>query len=57
MPLVCYGSADEKINFKMTNSSVSFRKGFENTPFMHINNFENITLKKMLKLKITHQIR
>ena len=47
MPLVCYGSADEKINFKMSNSSVSFRKGFENTPFMHINNFENITLKNV----------
>ena len=47
MPLVCYGSAEEKIDFKMKNSSVSFRNGFEKSAFMHINNFEKITLKNV----------
>lgn len=47
MPLVCCGSEDEKIDFTLKNSSVSFRKGFEKTDFMHINNFGRITFKNV----------
>lgn len=47
MPLVCYGKDDCRIDFKMTDSLVSYRKGCENVPFIHANNYRSIELKNV----------
>lgn len=45
MPLTAYGDKDAPVEIILENLDFSFRKGFEDTPFMHVANFRQIVLR------------
>jgi hypothetical protein len=45
MPMTAYGDKDAPVEVIFENLDFSFRKGFEDTPFMHVANFRQIVLR------------
>ena len=50
MPLTAYGDKENPFELTLSNVEFSFKKGFEQNPFMHVANFKKIKLKN-LKVK------
>ena len=44
MPLTAYGDKENPFELTLQNVAFSFKKGFEENPFMHVANFKKITL-------------
>ena len=47
MPLTAYGDKENPFRLTLNNIDFSFKKGFEENPFMHVANFSKITLKNI----------
>jgi hypothetical protein len=47
MPLTAYGDKENPFELTLSNVEFSFKKGFEQNPFMHVANFKKIKLKNL----------
>lgn len=47
MPLTAYGDKGNPFKLTLSNIDFSFKKGYEKNPFMHVANFDKITLKNI----------
>lgn len=47
MPLTAYGDSKVPLTLKISDSSISFRKGYEDIDFMHVCNYDLIELKNV----------
>lgn len=47
MPLTAYGDKENPFELTLSNVDFSFKKGFENNPFLHVANFRRILLKNV----------
>ena len=47
MPLTAYGDKENPFELTLNNVEFSFKKGYEENPFMHVANFKKITLKNV----------
>lgn len=48
MPLTAYGDKESPVEVVFENLDFSFRKGFEDTTFMHVANFRKIVLRNVI---------
>ncbi len=47
MPIVAYGDAETPVSVEIANTDFTYRKGYENTDFMHTANYKNIIIKNV----------
>lgn len=47
MPLTAYGDKENPFELTLNNVEFSFKKGYEENPFMHVANFKKINLKNV----------